>query len=425
MSRLDRNSGILSREEKFDPLEWRVYQNKFLQEVVAHAYQAGTPLKVAMLQRGLKPKHIQTVEDLAKLPVTKKSDLTKAQKDNPPFGGFCTVPPSELLRIHRSPGPIFDPVGKEPDYGRWKTSLYAAGFRPGDLVINTFAYHLTPAGHMFEDGFHGVGVGVIPSGVGNTETQVEILKELGVTGYCGTPSFLLAILEKATEMGIDPKKEIKLEIGFVLGEMLPNSMRKRFIDEYEILARQAYGTADVGNIAYECPKTSGMHMHYDVIVEIADPKTGRGLPPGEVGEVVVTCNNKTYPLVRFGTGDLSSIVVDGECACGRTAPRLSGIKGRADQVTKVKGMFVHPSQVESVIKVHPEILKGRLVVDRPKDQDVMTLEVEVEGKAPEGFASAVEKTLKEQAKLKGAVKVVKPGALPEGMKTIEDVRKWD
>jgi phenylacetate-coenzyme A ligase PaaK-like adenylate-forming protein len=424
MSGLDRNSGVLNSEEKFSPEERRDHQEKFLRDVVSHSYACGTPLKTAMDERGISPEDIRTIEDLQKLPVTKKTDLAAAQKANPPFGGYCTVPISDLIRVHQSPGPIYDPVGKVPDYWRWKTAIYSIGFRPGDLVVNTFAYHLTPAGHMFEEGFSEVGGAVIPTGVGNTETQVQIIKDLGVTGYVGTPSFLIAILKKAEDMGIDVNKECNLEVGFLLAEMLPESLRKRFVDEYNIIGRQAYGTADVGCCSYECPQVNGMHNHYNVIIEICNPETGEVLPEGEPGEVVVTTDNKIYPLVRFGTGDLSSIDAS-PCACGRTGPRLTRIMGRADQVTKVKGMFVHPSQVEKVVAQHPEISKARLLVERPKDQDVMTLEVEVKGAPPEGLIEAVGVTLRDVAKLKGSVRILEAGTLPEGGKIIEDVRKWD
>lgn len=421
---VDRNAGIPDPQETFTPQERRAYQEKFLREVISHSYEFGTPLKSVMDRSGLRPADIQALQDLVKLPVTKKTDLAAAQKSNPPFGGYCTLPRTDLKRIHQSPGPIYDPVGKVADYYRWRTALYAVGFRPGDLVVNTFAYHLTPAGHMFEDGLSSVGASVVPTGVGNTETQVQIMKDLGLTGYLGTPSFFNTILKRAEEMGLEVKKDLKLEIALLLAEMLPESMRKRFMEEYGIIARQAYGTADVGGVSYECPQINGMHVHYDVIVEIVNPDTGQPLPLGEAGEVVVTCNNKIYPLVRFGTGDLSSLTEE-PCACGRTGPRLTRIMGRVDQLTKVKGMFVHPSQVQRTIASHPEIADGRLLVDRVKDQDVMTLEIELKGKAPGGFIEAVEQTLREATKLKGSVKIITAGTLAEGHKIIEDVRKWD
>ena len=424
MHHVDRNSGIMNAEEKFSLDERRTYQEAFFRDLVAHAHAAGTPIKAALQERGLTPEDIRTLEDLQKIPITKKKDLSEAQKANPPFGGFLTVPPTDLLRIHQSPGPIYDPVGKVADYWRWKTALYAVGFRPGDVVVNTFAYHLTPAGHMFEEGILELGASVVPTGVGNTETQVDIMKNLPVTGYVGTPSFLMAIFKKAEEMGVQVTEEFHLEIGFLLAEMLPESMRKRFVDDYHLIGRQAYGTADVGCVSYECPQVNGMHVHYDVIVEIVDPNTGEVLPAGEPGEVVVTCNNKIYPLIRFGTGDLSSLAED-PCPCGRKAPRLTRIMGRADQVTKVKGMFVHPSQVEKVVERHPEIAKARLVVERPGDQDLMTLEVELKGSASEELIPGILLSIREIIKLRGEVKVVKPGELADAQKVIEDRRKWD
>jgi phenylacetate-CoA ligase len=277
---------------------------------------------------------------------------------------------------------------------------------------------------MFEEGVLELGATVIPTGVGNTETQVEIIKNLNVTGYIGTPSFLMAVFKRAEEMGFHPKEEFKLEIGCLLAEMLPESLRKRFEEEYHLIGRQAYGTADVGCVSYECPAVDGMHVHYDVMVEIVDPVTGEVLPTGQPGEVVVTSNNRIYPLVRFGTGDISSLV-DEPCACGRTGPRLTRIMGRADQVTKVKGMFVHPSQVEKVKEKHPEIAKARLLVERSKDRDMMTLEVELKGSQPDGFVSMVEQTVREVMRLKGSVRILAAGTLPPDHKTIEDARKWD
>jgi len=424
MASEDRNSGFLTEKEAFSARDRKAYQEKFLKEVVEHAYASGTPLRRSMDSLGQIPADINSVEDLQKLPITKKKDLSEAQKSDPPFGGFLTVPVANLARIHQSPGPIYDPVGAVHDYWRWKTALYSVGFRAGDIVINTFAYHLTPAGHMFEEGIVELGGVIVPTGVGNTETQVEIVKALGVTGYIGTPSFLMAILRKAEEVGLRPKEDLKLEVAFLAAEMLPESMRKRFFEEYGIIGRQAYGTADVGCLSYECPATNGMHIHYDVIVEIVDPDSGKALPEGEPGEVVVTCNNRIYPLVRFGTGDVSAITTE-ECSCGRKSPRLTRIMGRVDQVTKVKGMFVHPSQVQKVVETHPEIAKARLVVERPGDQDIMKLEVELKGAVAEGFLSKVEATIRDSLKLKGSVCILESGTLTDEQKIIEDRRKWD
>ncbi len=424
MASEDRNRGFLTEKEAFSARDRKAYQEKFLKEVVGHAYASGTPLRRSMDNLGQIPADINSVEDLQKLPITKKKDLSEAQKSDPPFGGFLTVPIANLARIHQSPGPIYDPVGAEHDYWRWKTALYSVGFRAGDIVVNTFAYHLTPAGHMFEEGIVELGGVIVPTGVGNTETQVQIVKALGVTGYIGTPSFLMAILRKAEEVGLRPKEDLKLEVAFLAAEMLPESMRKRFFEEYGIIGRQAYGTADVGCLSYECPATNGMHIHYDVIVEIVDPDSGKAVPEGEPGEVVVTCNNKIYPLVRFGTGDVSAITTE-ECSCGRKSPRLTRIMGRVDQVTKVKGMFVHPSQVQKVVETHPEIAKARLVVERPGDQDIMKLEVELKGAVAEGFLSKVEATIRDSLKLKGSVCILESGTLTDEQKIIEDRRKWD
>ncbi len=424
MAHVDRNSGVMDVEERFSIEERRSYQEGFLREVVDLAYKAGTPIKEALKRIGANPEDIRTLEDLKKLPIISKKDLSEAQKAKPPFGGFLTVPLSELARVHQSPGPIYDPVGKARDYWRFKIAFYGAGFRPGDLVINTFAYHLTPAGHIFEEGALEAGATVIPTGVGNTEAQVEVLRSLPVTGYIGTPSFLMAIFNRAEEMGIRPAEDFKLEIALILAEMVPEAMRKRFLEEYHVIGRQAYGTADVGCISYECPQVNGMHIHYNVIVEIVDPETGQLLPHGQPGEVVVTCNNRMYPLIRFGTGDLSSLFEE-PCPCGRTGIRLSRIMGRVDQVTKIKGMFVHPSQVQKVMENHPQIAKARLLVERPKDQDVMTLEIELKEPESDGFVPMVEQTVRDVVRLRGQVRIIAPGTLPADHKMIEDLRKWD
>lgn len=420
----DRNKGLSSTDETMSGPDRKRYQEEFLKQIIATAYKAGTPLKKTMDALGIGVGDIRSLEDLSKLPITKKKDLADAQKASTPFGGFLTVPISDLARIHQSPGPIYDPVGKTKDYWRWKLALYSVGFRPGDIVVNTFAYHMTPAGHMFEEGIVELGGVIVPTGVGNTEAQVDIIRTLGATGFIGTPSFLMAILKKSGDMGLKPRKDIKLEVAFLAAEMLPESMRKRFLDEFGIVARQAYGTADVGCLAYECPETNGMHIHHDVIAEIVDPESGLTLREGEVGEVVVTCNNRIYPLVRFGTGDISSISST-ECVCGRKAPKLTRIMGRVDQVTKIKGMFVHPSQVQKVVEAHPEIAKARLIVERPDDQDVMKLEIELKGSVAEGFISKVEATIRDSLRLKGSVCVLDPGTLESEDKIIDDRRKWD
>ena len=296
MTHEGRNSGILDDREKFTAQELIHYQEGFLRDVVSHAYSKGTPLKQGMDGLCITPKDVSSLADLAALPVTRKKDLSWRQSKTPRSVAsvryrFTNWSASISLRA--------------PSSTRWvrlvitgdgKTALYSVGFRPGDLVINTFAYHLTPAGHMFEEGVFELGATTIPVGVGNTQTQVEIIKSLGVTGYIGTPSFLSAVIEKAEEMGVVMTRDCRLEMALLLAEMVTEKTRQRLREEYNITARQAYGTADVGCVSYECPVTSGMHVHYDVIVEICDPDSGLPLPAGEIGEVVVTCNNKIYPL---------------------------------------------------------------------------------------------------------------------------------
>ncbi len=320
-----------------------------------------------------------------------------------------------------SPGPIYDPQADKRDYWGVARALYAAGFREGDLVHNTFSYHFTPAGMMYDLAAQALGCPVFPAGVGQTELQVQTISDLKPVGYAGTPSFLRILLEKADEMKVDVSSLRKASVG---GEAflapVRNMLAERGIEGY-----QSYGTADLGLIAYETPSREGMVVDEGVIVEIVRPGTGEPVAQGEVGEVVVTALTPEYPLIRFGTGDLSAIL-PGPSPCGRTNLRIKGWMGRADQTTKVKGMFVHPSQVDKVVKRHPEILRARLTVSHDADKnDVMTLQCEVAEPASESFAQTVEETLREATKLRGLV-VLKPrGTLPNDGKVIEDVRKYD
>ncbi len=353
---------------------------------------------------------------LARLPVTRKSDLIDLQKKDPPFGGLTTVAPGALARIFASPGPIHDPEGKRPDYWRTARALYAAGFRKGDVVYNCFAYHLTPAGSMLETGAHAIGCAVIPGGVGQTELQARAIAELRPQAYTGTPSFLKIILEKARELGLDCSSLAK---ALVSGEALPPHLRAE-IQDFGVDVLQCYASADLGLIAYESAAKEGMIVDEGLIVEIVCPGTGDPVSEGEVGEVVVTTFCREYPLIRFATGDLSAMLA-GVSPCGRTNVRLKGWMGRADQTTKVKGMFVHPSQVAEVLKRHPEIRKGRLVVEQEEGKDVMTLHCEVEG-GDDALAAAIAATIQAVCKLKGEVTFAGPGSLANDGKVIEDAR---
>jgi len=365
------------------------------------------------------PQAVTDRRALADLPVTRKSSLIELQRQTPPFGGLATVAPGELARIFASPGPIYDPVGRRPDYWRTARVLYAAGFRKGDVVHNCFSYHLTPAGSMYETGAHALGCAVIPGGTGQTELQARAIADLRPSGYAGTPSFLKIILAKAEELGADVSS---LKKASVSGEAFPAPIRKE-LEARGIAAYQAYGTADVGMIAYETEAREGLVLSEDIIVEIVRPGTGDVVPPGEVGELVVTVLTPEYPLIRFGTGDLSAFL-PGQSPCGRTNVRIKGWMGRADQRTKVKGMFVDPAQIAEVVRRHKEIIRARLVVSRDEAAlDRMVLKVETGG--PAESADAIAATLQDVTKLRGTVEVVPQGSLPNDGKVIDDTRPVD
>jgi phenylacetate-CoA ligase len=428
MSQLARTSGYF--REDLETMPWaekKAYIEGKLREIVRYAYEHARAFREKMDSAGLKPDEIQTVEDLERIPVTKKADLVELQRRDLPFGGFVGVPVEKLRRIYVSPGPIYEPGEREYDEIAWAQGLYAGGFRPGDIAVNTFNYHMMPfAMNMVDNSLNMVGCITVPTGVGNTELQVNILKNLKATGFCGTPSFLLTIAEKAEEMGLDLKRDLNLKVAFVAAEMLPESLRKTLEDKLGVILRQSYGTADIGSLGYECMEKNGMHVPDDKIVEITDPQTGNQLPPGETGEIVATTFNKTYPLIRFGTGDLSYLT-DNPCPCGRSSPRLARILGRTDQITKVRGVFVHPGQADEVARRYPNIAAYRVVVTRERDQDVMTFQVELKDERvdKEKLKGAIQNTIRDVMKVRGNVEFVPQLTIPEDAKKIEDKRTWD
>lgn len=388
-----------------------------LRDQIAHA-KSNTAYFGALLE-GTDPGTVSSREALAALPVTRKGDLLELQKKTPPFGGMTAVAPHALGRVYMSPGPIYDAEGLEADPWRFARSLFAAGFRKGDIVHNCFSYHLTPAGMMVDSAARAIGCAVFPGGVGNTEMQVQAAAELKTTGYGGTPSFLKIILEKARETGADISG---LNKGLVGGEALPPSLRKE-LSELGCDVLQCYGTADLGLVAYESPALEGMIVDEGVIVEIVRPGTGDPVPEGEVGEVVVTTLNPNYPLIRFGTGDMSAVLA-GTSPCGRSNQRIKGWMGRADQTTKIKGMFVHPGQVADIVKRHPEIAKARLIVTGRTGDDVMTLHCET-AENGDALVDAVAASLQTVTKLRGSVELVAQGSLANDGKVIEDARSYD
>lgn len=415
-------SDFLDDLETRDPELRERQQFSALVEQLAHAKK-----NAPGFARSLADVDVYAVTDrraLARLPILRKSELMERQKDGPdahrPFGGLTAVKTGALARVFVSPGPIYDPEGKREDWWRLARALYAAGFRRGDVVHNCFSYHFTPAGVMLESGAHEIGCAVVPAGVGNTEQQVRAIQDIRPAGYVGTPSFLKIILDKGKELGSDLSS---LKRAMVSGEALPPSLRAE-LASHGIAVVQCYATADLGLIAYESRADSGLVVDEWVIVEIVRPGTGDPVAPGEVGEVVVTTLNPDYPLIRFATGDLS-MVVAGASACGRTNMRLKGWMGRADQTTKVRGMFVHPSQVAEIAKRHAEIARCRVVVGRDGSNDTMEFRVEVApGARGDALLAAIGESIQAVAKLRGSVVFCDPGSLPNDGKVIEDARSY-
>jgi len=440
-----------AQPEFYDTLETRDPQARerellaALPKQIAHA-KAHAPAYAALL-RDVDPASVTSRAALARLPVVRKSELIERQKRAPPFGGLAAVKPGELARVFMSPGPIYDPEGRGRDYWRFARSLFAAGFRAGELIHNCFAYHLTPAGSMVETGAQALGCAVIPGGTGQTDLQVKAIEHLRPQGYVGTPSFLRIILEKGRELGADLSSMRKALVG---GEAFPPALQKE-ISVYGVAAVQCYASADLGLIAYESPAREGLIVDEGILLEIVRPGTGDPVAEGEVGEVVVTTLTPDYPLIRFATGDLSAIlgevgevvvttltpdyplirfatgdlsaILAGRSPCGRTNARIKGWMGRADQTTKVKGMFVHPTQVAEVVRPHREILRARLVVSQEAQIDVMTLHVEVAAGTDPALAARLADHLQAVTKLKGKVELEPPGSLPNDGKVIEDARK--
>ncbi|UTY57113.1 phenylacetate--CoA ligase family protein [Massilia sp. erpn] len=415
--------------DTLDELETRAPQERE-RELMARlpgliAQAQGAPGWARILQ-GVDAATIDNRAALARLPVTRKSDLKTLQHDLRPFGGLNSTPQNQLARVYMSPGPIFDPEGRAPDWWRFSRPMYAAGVRAGGLLQNCFSYHFTPAAFMVEAGAARIGCTVIPAGSGQTEMQVQAMAELKPDTYIGTPSFLKIIIEKAREMGADISSVKQAMMG---AEALPESLRRWFAENGVPHVYQTYASADIGSIAYETRSNGvlnpGMVLDEDVILEIVRPGSGDPVPPGEVGEVVVTLFNPDYPLIRFATGDLSAILTDAPpSACGRTNTRIKGWMGRADQTTKVRAMFVHPSQVNEIARRHPEIRKARLVISGKVASDVMTLHCEVDDPMDLRNAAAIVNSIRELTKLRGDVRFAERGSLPNDGKIIDDVRDY-
>ncbi len=405
------------------PQEREAAQFDLLPGQVAHAQAHSSAL--AELLRGVDPAQVRDRVALARLPVTRKGDLHERQKaqraaGGDVFGGFSSVAyGAQMPRIFASPGPIYEPEGTARDYWRMARAIRAAGFRPGELIHNCFSYHFVPAGSMMETGAHALGCTVFAGGTGQTEQQVQAMAELRPAGYIGTPSFLKIIVEKAADMGVALPSVRKAMFG---GEAFAPSLRDWFL-AHGIDGYQCFATADVGLIAYETRAREGLVLDEGVIVEIVRPGTGDPVPDGEVGELVVTSLNPVYPLIRFGTGDLSAILA-GQCPTGRTNTRIKGWMGRADQTTKIRGMFVHPGQVDAIAKRFPEVVRARLVVTGEMANDTMTLRVETACSGPDALVAKIGEAIRDVTKLRGAVELVLPGSLPNDGKVIEDARSY-
>jgi phenylacetate-CoA ligase len=384
-----------------------------LPDAIAHAMTApGWAKHLA----GVSPRTITSRRALAALPLLRKSDLRALQKETPPFGGFATIAPGKARRLCMSPGPIFEPEGHEADAGGASRAFFAAGFRPGDIAHNSFSHHLTPGAYILEAGAHVLGCATIPGGIGNTEQQLEAIAHYRANGYVGTADFLKVLLDTADKGGVDVSS---LKRGLVSGAALPASLRAEF-DRRGVAVAQCYAIAEVGVIAYESEAREGMIVNEHLIVEIVQPGTGEPVPEGEVGEVVVTSFNRDYPMIRLATGDLSA-VLPGRSPCGRTGARIKGWMGRADQTTKVKGMFVRPEQVADIAARHPELGRLRLTVTREDEQDAMTLSAEC-AEPSRALEAALAVTLQAVTKVRGRVMLVAPGTLPNDGKVIADGR---
>lgn len=420
---MDRMTGYYDHaKETMSASARRSYQAAWLRELIDLSWQRAPGVRRRLEAAGLTPKGVRDLDALARVPVLKKSEMPDLQRADPPFGGFCTVPLSRLRRIFVSPGPIFEPMG--PEVAAWhdEAGFYAGGFRPGDIVLVTLAYHLVPAGLEIDESLQVMGCTVVPTGTGNTETQIQVARTVGATGFVGTPSFLMTVLKRAEELQVG---RLPFQVARVGAEALPESMRRTFEDEYGILTRQGFGTADIGNVAYECREKSGMHLVEDAIIQVCDPQTGEPLANGQVGELVATVNNRVYPMIRFGTGDLT-VITDEPCPCGRTSARMLGWRGRADEVTKVRGMFIHPRQADEVAARAPGLVRHQVVVGREGHQDTLTFRVELLPEtAPDATRVAIETAIRDIMKLRGQVEIVAPGTIAANAKKIDDQRTWD
>jgi phenylacetate-CoA ligase len=414
--------------ETMSPEKRERYFNQKLSETIEFSYQTAPSVKELFHRAGVKPSEIRCIKDLEKLPITRKAELIELQRARPPFGGLLSMQPGEVKWVAISPGPIYEPA-RAIKIEWFDRAFYAAGFSKGDIVLNTFTYHLSPAGITMQESLENLGVTVVPTGTGNTEIQVQTLRDLKINGFLGTASFLMAIIERAETMGYNFRRDFSLRRAWITGEMVPASLRKRFEEGYGLSTFQAYAVTETGNaIAYECKEKMGMHLSPDHIVEIVNPETGKQLGPGEVGEIVVTpLHRSTLSLIRFGTGDLSSYTEE-SCPCGRTSNRLTGILGRTGEAVKVRGMFVVAKQAEQVFSDFDQISNFQILVGRQAQRDEMIFKVELKDESIDKAKLADELSSKFQGlcRLKpDRIDFVAKGTIPEKHETMVDERKWD
>lgn len=415
--------------ECMSALDRQAYYDKHIRQQVEYAYKHSAAVHSKLDVAGIRPAHIRNVKDLEKIPITHKDELIDLRKSDPPWGGLLGVAPHKLPKIFMSPGPIYDPMAAPEDkgfYRRLEKTLYAAGFRKGDIAVNTWSYHMVPSGHWYEEGLRRLGVTVIPMGTGNTELQVRVLQDTKAAGWLGTCGFFMNILEQAEKVGLDPRHDFSLRILCAGGEMGGGPMRKVFQEKYGLPSFDTYGTADTGVLAYECTEKTGMHVAEEVFVEIVDPKTGKQLGPNEIGEVVITPFVKTYPLIRFGTGDLSSYSED-ICLCGRTSIRLPRIMGRIGDAVRVRGMFVHPRQTDEVMAGCVEVANYQFIVTRPSTRDEMVLKVELARKPhdQEAWENKLRSSFQGICKVKfDTIEIVPAGSISLGEKKLIDKRVY-
>ncbi len=390
-------------------------------ELITHLAENAPGFAARLRDAGLAPAQLTSASSLNALPVIRKDDLADIQAASPPFGGFLACEPGSLKRIYQSPGPIYEPEPRVPDYWRWESAMRATGFVEGDVVLNAFGYHLTPAGAMFEEGLFATGCAVIPGGIGNQEQQVHVLHDLKINGYVGLPSYLKALVEKAEEMEL----EIFVKKAFFTAEPLPPSLRTWLNDHGIPVARQGYGTAECGNLGYECDAEDGWHLPDDAIIQVCDINSGQLLPPGETGEVVVTLYNDDYALVRFGTGDLSAVHPEA-CSCGLDSPRLMGWLGRVGDAVKVRGMFLHPRQLNGLMSSFPEAVRWQARVTRSEHRDQLSLRVLPSADADvETLPERLSNAARESIKFRLSVEIVSEKEIAENAPPIEDLRSWD